>query len=63
MEAMRVTGIRLPQATLNRLQTLAHLESLRRGTNITWSELVREVIHEHLLGENHGLAQLSKQGM
>jgi hypothetical protein len=39
-----VTTIRLPKGTIRRLRRLAHEESLRRGADLTWSAIIREMI-------------------
>jgi hypothetical protein len=49
---MRSTGLRMPEAVMSRLRTLAHEESLRTGTEITWSDLVRNAVDKFLAGRN-----------
>jgi hypothetical protein len=39
-----VTTIRLPKGTIRRLRRLAHEESLRRESDVTWAAIIREII-------------------
>jgi hypothetical protein len=48
---MQTTSIRFRKGTLQRLQVLAHLRSLETGRNVSWNEMVRELVEHHFLGE------------
>jgi predicted DNA-binding protein len=48
---MKNVSIRLPVQAIARLRSLAHTESLRTGREITWSAMVRQVVEQHLLGD------------
>lgn len=43
------TCVRLPQATITALRRAAHLESLRRGEEISVGAIIRDAIHAHPL--------------
>lgn len=49
-DKLQIASFRLPSSQLAQLGQLAHRESLRRGKDISRSDLVREVVREHLLG-------------
>jgi hypothetical protein len=55
--SMKATGIRLPDGVKVRLRTLAHQESLRTGSEVSWTDLVREAVDEFLAGRDDGQPQ------
>jgi hypothetical protein len=46
-----IVSMRLPGETLEKLRQMAHRKSLEEGIEHTWTSLVKEVIHQHLLGK------------
>lgn len=46
---MKLTSLRLPEQTVAQLRTLAHVESLKRGCDISWSGLIREAVEQRLM--------------
>jgi hypothetical protein len=54
---MDVTYLRLPPGTLQKVQALASLETLRQGRRVTVSELMRGVIDRLLEANAEALAQ------
>jgi predicted DNA-binding protein len=53
-ENTEVASFRVPEGTLSRLRMLAHRRSLEQGRDVTWSELVREVVEKNLLDQESG---------
>jgi hypothetical protein len=49
---MKATGIRMPDEVKARLRILALQESLRRGAEIRWTDLVREAVDKFLLARS-----------
>ena len=50
-EKTEVVSLRLPRGALKRIRHLAHLESVRRNSDLTWSEMVRESVETLLQGQ------------
>lgn len=48
---MQNVCLKLPGETITRLRNLAHIESLRTGRQLTWSGMLREMIHTHMLSD------------
>jgi predicted DNA-binding protein len=46
-----VTSIRLPQEQLHGLKVLARKEAVRRGRDVTWATIVRELVEDRLRRE------------
>jgi predicted DNA-binding protein len=46
---MRAVSVHLPKQMISRLRTLAHLESLHSGRELTGSEIIRRLIEKHLV--------------
>jgi hypothetical protein len=52
--SMPVACFRLPQEMLDDLKALAREVAVRRGTGVSWSMLVRELIADRLREERNG---------
>lgn len=48
--AMDTSSIRFSPGTLEQLRFMAHIRSLEAGKQISWNELVRDVVEKQLLG-------------
>ncbi len=45
-----VANFRINENALKQLRTLAHQQSLAKGQDITWAEIVRGLVEEMLVG-------------
>jgi hypothetical protein len=48
-------SLRLPVEFLAQLRTLAHRKSLQEGREVRWTDLLKQIVAEHLNAESKGL--------